>query len=139
MVSAANRWVLAYENITALPDWLSDGLCLLATGGSFEGHASSTSDEESMIHAQRPLILTGIEEFVARADLADRCLFLNLPPINTRTRRLESEFWASFKNDYPRILGGLLDAVAGGLRELPSVRLTELPRMAYFAYRKSRT
>ncbi|MFI5457928.1 MAG: hypothetical protein ACHRXM_21015, partial [Isosphaerales bacterium] len=91
------------------------------------------SDEESVIHAQRPLILTGIEEFVARADLGDRCLFLNLPPITSSTRRLESEFWASFKQDYPRILGGLLDAVAGGLRELPSVRLTELPRMADFA------
>ena len=133
MVSAANRWVLAYDNITAIPDWLSDGLCLLATGGTFEGHASSASDEESVIHAQRPLILTGIEEFVARADLGDRCVFLNLPPITTSTRRLESEFWASFQKDYPRILGALLDAVAGGLRELPSVRLTELPRMADFA------
>ncbi|MFI5454554.1 MAG: hypothetical protein ACHRXM_03800, partial [Isosphaerales bacterium] len=39
----------------------------------------------------------------------------------------------AFHQDYPRILGGLLDAVAGGLRELPSVRLTELPRMADFA------
>jgi len=133
MVSAANRWLLAYDNITAIPDWLSDGLCLLATGGSFEGHASSASDEESVIHAQRPLILSGIEEFVARADLGDRCLFLNLPPITTGTRRVESEFWASFKQDYPRILGGLLDVVAGGLRELPSVRLAELPRMADFA------
>jgi len=133
MVSAANRWLLAYDNITAIPDWLSDGLCLLATGGSFDGHASSTSDEESVIHAQRPLILSGIEEFVARADLGDRCVFLNLPPITAGTRRGEIEFWASFKEDYPRILAGLLDAVAGGLRELPSVRPAELPRMADFA------
>jgi len=133
MVSAANRWVLAYDNITAIPDWLSDGLCLLATGGSFEGHASSTSDEESVFHAQRPLILNGIEEFVARGDLGDRSVFLNLPPITSSTRRGEIEFWASFKQDYPRILAGLLDAVAGGLRELPSVRLTELPRLADFA------
>jgi hypothetical protein len=35
--------------------------------------------------------------------------------------------------EYPGILGGLLDAVVAGLRELPSVRLTEMPRMADFA------
>ena len=31
------------------------------------------------------------------------------------------------------MLGGLLDAIAGGLRELPSVQLNELPRMADYA------
>src|SRR4029077_13318804 len=38
-----------------------------------------------------------------------------------------------FNQDRPRILGGLLDGVAGGFRLLPSVRPTELPRMADFA------
>jgi len=70
---------------------------------------------------------------VARGDLGDRTLFLNLPPITSSLRRLDIQFWQEFKRDYPRILGGLLDAVAGGLRELPSVRLTELSRMADFA------
>jgi putative DNA primase/helicase len=32
-----------------------------------------------------------------------------------------------------RIPGGLVDAVVGGIQELPSVNLTELPRMADFA------
>ena len=68
-----------------------------------------------------------------RSDLADRCLFLNLPPIDPSDRRCEDEFWESFHHDYPRILGALLDAVVGGLQELPSVQLTELPRMADFA------
>jgi hypothetical protein len=34
---------------------------------------------------------------------------------------------------YPRILGGVLDAIVGGLRELPSVNLADLPRMADYA------
>ena len=62
-----------------------------------------------------------------------RCVFLDLPPITPRRRRCEDEFWAAFHRDRPRILGGLLHAVVGGLQELPSVRLTELPRMADFA------
>jgi len=38
-----------------------------------------------------------------------------------------------FDRAHPRILGGLLDAVATGLRDLPEVRLANLPRMADFA------
>jgi putative DNA primase/helicase len=73
------------------------------------------------------------DEFVRRGDLNDRAVFLNLPPIAPSSRRREAEFWAAFHQDYPRILGGLLDAVVGGLHALPSVRLTESPRMADFA------
>ena len=78
------------------------------------------------------MILNGIEEFARRSDLIDRCVFLDLPPIASNRRRCEDKFWDAFHQDYPRILGALLDAVVGGLRELPSVQLSELPRMADF-------
>ena len=68
-----------------------------------------------------------------RDDLADRCVFLHLPPILDASRRAEGEFWRAFRAEAPAILGALLDALAGGLRELPSVQPTELPRMADFA------
>jgi hypothetical protein len=133
LARALNSWVVAYDNVGVLSDWLSDGLCLLSTGGAFESQASFVNDEGSLIHVQGPVILTGTEEFVRRGDLADRAVFLELPPIDSRGRRREDEFWSAFDRDYPRILGGLLDAVVGGLRQLPSLRLTELPRMADFA------
>ena len=79
------------------------------------------------------MILNGIEDFVHRDDLADRCVSLNLPPIEAASRRAEAEFWRAFSAERPAILGALLSAVVGGLRELPSVQLTELPRMADFA------
>ena len=97
------------------------------------GPALFSDDERHVIHAQRPVILNGIDEFVQRDDLADRCVFLHLPPIDAASRRAEAEFWRAFRAERPAILGGLLNAVVGGLRELPSVRLTELPRMADFA------
>ncbi len=133
MISAVNGWLLAYDNVSVLPQWLSDGLCMLSTGGALAGHGSLSTGERTLIHAQRPVFLTGMEEYVQRIDLSDRCIFLNLSPIDPSHRRCEIEFWKSFHHDYPRILGGLLDAVVGGLQELPSVNLTELPRMADFA------
>ncbi len=41
--------------------------------------------------------------------------------------------WRAFHEAQPRILGGLLDAVAAGLRTLPTVHVAALPRMADFA------
>jgi len=133
MVIAVNGWLLAFDNISVVPDWLSDGLCRLSTGGSFAARALYSNDDRRIIHARRPVILNGIEDFVRRGDLADRGVFLHLRPIDPTQRLTEQEFWELFNQDYPRIFGGVLDAVVGGLRELPSIRLREVPRMAEYA------
>jgi hypothetical protein len=86
-----------------------------------------------LIDATRALILNGIEDFVARPDLADRTVFINLTPIANRERRVEAELHAAFEAKRPAILGALLDAVAHGLRSLPNIELDTLPRMADFA------
>jgi hypothetical protein len=104
MVSAVNGWLLAFDNMSSIPDWLSDGLCLLVTGGALAGHASLTTGERTVIHAQRPVILNGIEEFVCRSDLVDRSVFLGLPPIAPCNRHCEDEFWQAFHHR-PRGVG----------------------------------
>lgn len=133
MVSATNGWVVALDNLSSLSVWLSDALCRLATGGGFATRALYTDSEEVFLEAQRPVILTGIEDCVRRGDLADRCVFLHLPVIPEADRRTEADFWADFAAAAPRLFGALASAVADGLRLLSSVRLDRLPRMADFA------
>jgi hypothetical protein len=133
MATAVNGWLLAYDNISDIPRWLSDALCQLVYGGAVSGRALFTNDDRSFIYAQRPVLLSGIGEFVRWADLKDRCVFLRLPPIPRTRARGEEEFWRAFHADRPGILGAVLDAMVGGLRELPSVHLAELPRMADYA------
>jgi hypothetical protein len=133
MATAVNGWLMIYENITTIPGWLSDCVCQLAFGGGYASRTLFTNDERSVIYAQRLVILIGIDDFVKRGDLRDRSVFLNLAPIPRKARRSERSFWPAFQADYPRIFGGVLDAVAGGLRQLPSVHLNELPRMADYA------
>jgi hypothetical protein len=87
-----------------------------------------------LFDACRPMILNGIEDIISRPDLADRALFLTLEPIPEERRRLETELWAAFEAERPRILGVLLDAVAKGLAMLPQTKLDMLPRMADFAH-----
>jgi hypothetical protein len=132
-IAATNGHVLAFDNVSSLPPWISDTLCRLATGGGFAVRQLYTDQDEVLFDAARPVILNGIEDMVARPDLADRALFLTLEPIPEERRRAEHELWAAFEKERPRILGVLLDAVVLGLQMLPETRLKKLPRMADFA------
>jgi hypothetical protein len=133
MIAANNGHLLAFDNLSGLPAWLSDALCRLASGGSFAVRQLYTDNEEVLFKAARPTLLNGIEDVVGRPDLGDRAIFLSLGPIEEEQRRSEAELWRDFEGARPRILGALLDATAHGLRALGCVQLDRLPRMADFA------
>jgi hypothetical protein len=116
-----------------LPHALSDAFCRLATGTSFGLRQLYTDADEVLFQAARPILLNGIEDVIGRSDLADRALFLTLPPITDRSRRSERQMWRDFELARPRILGSLLDAATHGLRNMPDIHLEQLPRMADFA------
>ena len=132
-IAASNGHVLAFDNLSGLPPWLSDTLCRLTSGGAFSTRRLFTDQDEILFAAARPIILNGIEEVITRPDLADRAILLMLAPIAERQRRPETALWREFELARPRILGALLDAAAHGLQMLPHVRLQRLPRMADFA------
>jgi hypothetical protein len=133
MIAANNGHLLAFDNLSGLPAWLSDALCRLASGGSFAVRQLYTDDEEVLFKAARPTLLNGIEDIIGRSDLADRAILLTLGPIGEEQRRSETELWREFELARPAILGALLDAAAHGLRAVGSVHLGRLPRMADFA------
>jgi hypothetical protein len=131
-IAANNGHVMAFGNVSHLPDWLQNSLCTLSTGGGFATRALFTDEDEVLFNAKRPVILNGVK-FAPKAELANRMIFFKLPPIPDKTRRLEEEFWPDFETKRPAILGALLDLVAYGLRELPNTVKDNYPRMADFA------
>jgi hypothetical protein len=133
LIAATNSWLVAFDNLSGVPGWLSDALCRLATGGGFATRELYTDADEVLFDAMRPCLLTSIEDIATRGDLLDRCLLQNLPPIPDDRRRPERAFWPEFEAARPRILGGLLDAVRGAMGQLAAVRLPKLPRLADFA------
>jgi hypothetical protein len=86
-IAASNGHVLAFDNVSGLPAWISDTLCRLATGGGFAVRQLYTDQDEVLFDAARPVILNGIEDIVTRPDLADRAVFLSLEPIPEARRR----------------------------------------------------
>jgi 5S rRNA maturation endonuclease (ribonuclease M5) len=133
MIAANNAWLIALDNLSYLPAWLSDAFCRLATGGGFGTRELYTNDEEQLFDSMRPVILTGIEAVATRPDLLDRSILLELPSISEEDRKTEEELYAAVEPVRPGILGALLDAVACALKNLPTIKLPSLPRMADFA------
>lgn len=132
MIAATNGWVIAFDNVSSLPGWLSDAVCRLATGGGFGTRENYTDRDEVLFEAQRPVIMGGIEDFVTRGDLRDRAIVLTLEPPSDETRLEEDELWPAFERTRPRILGALLDSLSVALREREGTRLSTKPRMADF-------
>lgn len=133
MIAATSSWVPTFDNLSAISKDLSDALCVLSTGGGRATRTLYTDDEETILSAQRPVIMTAISDIATRPDLLDRCIILYLPRITDAKRKSEREFWDAFNRVQGRILGALLTAVSAGLARAPHVQLTELPRMADFA------
>jgi hypothetical protein len=133
MIAATNKWLFTLDNLSQLTAEQSDFLCCLSTGGGYGVRELRTDTEEQIFDAQRPIILTGIEEVATRGDLLDRALVLYLPPISADRRRAEMELKREFEQARPRILGALLGAVSTALSKVETVELTERPRLADFA------
>jgi len=132
-ITATNAWVVAYDNISRLPPWLSDALCRLANGGGFATRELYTDAEEVFLDATRPVMLNGIEHLAERADLVDRALILDLPAIEEFGRKEEDELYAELAGELPKISGALFTALSGTLALLPQTKLHRKPRMADFA------
>lgn len=133
MIAATNGWILAFDNLSKIPDWLSDAFCRLSTGGGFATRTLYENDEETIFSAKRPLIINGITELATRPDLLDRALIINCPNISKSKRRDEETFWLEFESARPKLLGSFLSALSQTMKNVPGVRLTEHERMADFA------
>lgn len=132
-IAAANSWILAFDNVSQISSEVSDALCVIATGGGFTRKANYTDQEESVINVQRPILLNGIGDVIARQDLMDRSIVIGTPYIPEEKRIDEEAFWQGVERDKPKILGAFLYALSHGLANINTVTLERKPRMADFA------
>ena len=133
VIAANNSWVIGLDNLSIVPDWLSDALCRLSTGGGFGTRTLYENDDETIFTAKRPIILNGIGDIASRSDLLDRALLIKLEAIPKNKRKTEREFWAEFETQKTSIFSALVSAVSFALKNIENISLPELPRMADFA------
>lgn len=133
MIAALNGHVVSFDNVSKLPDAISDVLCRLASGTALSCRQLYSDDEETILKAHRPIILNGIADVVTRGDLLDRAISITLPTIPDERRLCELRFWEHFKREHPFMLGALLDAVSMALARDGKVEIDRPPRLADFA------
>jgi hypothetical protein len=133
MIAATRSRVVALDNLSHLAPWLSDALCRISTGGALTKRELYSDDNETIIEAVRPTIVTSIADIVTRGDLLDRAIAMTLPVLPERDQLPEAELWRRFDAARPGILGALLDGVALALAREREIVIDALPRMADWA------
>lgn len=127
-ISAANRHLVAFDNVSGIGDAFADCLCRIATGGGFSARALHTDSDESIFVTVRPMLVNGIPSTIlGRPDLADRAISVELRPL--RQRREQAEMRAEFARARPGLLGVLCDGLSAALRNLAATKLVDPPRM----------
>ncbi|WP_231754122.1 DUF3854 domain-containing protein [Caulifigura coniformis] len=135
MIMSHNAWMLGFDNLSAMLDWMSDALCVLSTGGAFSSRELYSNNEEVIFKRQCPVLVTSIGEVGTNSDLLDRCLIFELQPIPEEERQTDKKFWANFEAVRAEIFGAILDVIVAGMRRLPEIeqrQSRDLSRMADF-------
>ncbi|MBE4695400.1 hypothetical protein HGI16_11870 [Brevibacterium casei] len=123
----------AFDNLSSIQRWMCDAMCRTVTGDSDVGRTFYTNGDSYVITVQGILGFTGIDVGAIAGDLAERCVWGELEVIKATERWSERELDAAWALAYLSMPGGRLDLVVAAIAALPSVALTEKPRMADFA------
>lgn len=130
----SHHWFAFFDNITGLPDQVSDALCRAVTGEGFSKRELYSDDDDVIYAFRRCLGLNGINLAAQKPDLLDRSILFKLERINRESRKGEKDFWALFEEQRASILGGIFDVLSRAMQLRPTIELKMLPRMADFTY-----
>ncbi len=132
-VTAGGSRIVALDNISAINEWQSDAFCRAVTGDAYIARTHYTNKSLSAVRIRIALIITAIDAGALKDDLGDRCVTVEAPTISSSSRVQDVVMRKRLADLRGRILGALLDLLAEVLRELPSVHVSELPRIGdYF-------
>lgn len=132
LVTAQFRRLVSFDNVDALDRKTSSLLCMLVTGAASAVRQLYSNDQQSVLTAKRPCILTSITNVVTAGDLLDRTLTLILPPIPPENRRSEFAIEQELRKDgvRGRIFGYILDGVVAAIANHASIKRDDMPRLA---------
>jgi hypothetical protein len=134
VVAAAGSWVVALDNLSKLPDWLSDALCRAATGDGDVRRQLYTDNGLTVFSFKRVVFLNGIDLADIQGDLAERLVAVRLDTIPESERKQETALRKRWAEAHPRILGAVFDLAAKTFDAMAKAEQANLPRMADFAH-----
>lgn len=126
----SNNYILPLDNVSKFSKRFADLLCIACTGGSYSKRQLYSDNTLLDIQIKSHIILTGIGNPIAQADLAERTDVICLDPIEKRLT--EHQVWAEFNQLKPDILGSIFNVLCQAIPMVDTLEkeLTDLPRAA---------
>lgn len=110
-----HHYLVYFDNLTNIKQWLSDMLCRACTGEGFTKRKLYTDEDSVIFQFRRCVGINGIALAELSPDLLDRCLTTTLKQIPNEERRGEEELWNGFRKAKPRIFGAILTTLCKAL------------------------
>lgn len=125
------HWLISFDNISRIPEWLSDYYCRGVTGEGDMKRSLYTNDDEFIRSYRRCFVLNGIGSSMYRPDLLDRSIIFEIPILkSTRPESIMNDDWQKY---LPGILGGFFTTVSKAMGRVAQVTGHEKFRMSDFA------
>ena len=131
-VAARQNYVVNYNNLSRLTGEMQDAFCTLSTGGGYAGRKLYTNDVEAVYDAKRPVFINGITTLATQSDLLSRVVRIECPTLGDESRVSDDDMEARFAEHAPKAMRFLLDTFCAALAVLPTIRISQSPRMMDF-------
>lgn len=124
------HYVSVLDNLSEIPEWLSDLICQACTGSSFNKRKLYTDSDDVIFTIKHCIILNSLEMLIVKPDLMQRTITMHIE--KPAIVREEEEVWRAFQESRGKILGGMFGVLVKAMGIYPTVALSNLPRMADF-------
>ena len=108
----SHNYIVYYDNVSVIQDWISDLLCRSVTGNSFSKRMLWTNDDDFYYNFKRIVGINGIDLAATKADLLDRSIIIQLERIDKKNRVKIAKIWEKFDRIKPYVLGYIFDILA---------------------------
>jgi hypothetical protein len=130
---AGHSMTLFLDNLTSLPEWLSDALCRYCTGYGFRKRRLWTDDDDFVSRPQGIGGINGVNLVITEPDLLDRALVFELQRIPDDEMIDEKVLEGRFEELLPSLLGALFTALSRAMSLKETLGETSPTRMADYA------
>ena len=85
--------VVYYDNVSKMPDWISDQFCRASTGGGSSKRRLYTEDDDKIYNFKRCVGFNGVNLAATKSDLLDRGLIIKVERIDDKARRRKQHLY----------------------------------------------
>lgn len=126
----SNLYLVCFDNVRDITTEQSDILCSAITGGTATKRALYTDNDLCVQKLHNTIVINGISVIPKESDLAERFLIVNLKKFTAKNIKREKDFWKSFYQDLPFILGSIFDTLSTAMLHVENLSSKGMPRMA---------